>query len=111
MEPHAKTVSPARRANSRDGVALARAILTRLTITPYSVDELADDMQAPTREVRCTIKGLMSEGEVVFLEGRAVEGGPFFCRPDYHETTKPFDKTEEYVRRSFAVMYDGEDPD
>lgn len=90
---------------------MAQAILTRLTLTPYSVDELADDLKAHPAAVRRVVTGLIAGGDVVFLQGRPSEGGPFFCLPGYRETMKTFDKTEAYFRRSYALFYTGDDLD
>ena len=59
---------------------LARQILDKLALAPFSISELASDLQLKTDPVSREVTSLLRRGLVVKLKTRR-EGGPFFCLP------------------------------
>jgi len=87
---------------------IERAIINRLQVAPRSITELAEETRAGGAPVRLIVNALLTAGEIVRLDGRQVEGGPFYCLPGYVEEITPIESPEPL--RSYARFYEAPDP-
>jgi hypothetical protein len=85
---------------------LPQKIMRKLELSPYSIQELSFDLRADVVSVRLIVNALLKLGEIARLEGREVEGGPFYCLPGYREPERYGDHSDIVMACSYAIEAD-----
>jgi predicted transcriptional regulator len=84
---------------------MATRILDKLRQSPFSVEELADDLKRKPYEVRLSVNALLREGSIVKLDTDR-EGGPFYAMPDYVEPADRLDNSDLVLGRDYSGQYE-----